>query len=71
MMDKFDMLINKLEVMQFDINDIKSKIQTTINNQVKITNALNQNFQTIVDKQIAIAIVLDQSFKDVQKNIKE
>ena len=70
-MDKLDMLINKLEVMQSDINDVKNKIQTTINNQVKITNALNQNFRTIVDKQIAIAIVLDQSFKDVQSKIKE
>lgn len=65
MMDKIDMVLKKIEVMQSDINKLNDSVQTTINNQIKITNALNQNFKTIVNKQVELALVLTQSFKDV------
>jgi hypothetical protein len=68
-MDKLDIIINKLETMQKEINDIKCKVQITINNQIKITNALNQNFQTIVNKQVDLAIVLKESYKDAEKKL--
>ena len=68
-MEKLDMILEKLEIMQCEINDIKSNVQKTISNQLKITNALNQNFQTIVHKQVEIAIVLKQSLKQVQNDI--
>jgi len=67
-MDKLDMILIKLEIMQCEIDNIKSSVEKTISNQFKITTALNQNFQTIVKKQIEIAIVLKQSLEEVQNN---
>jgi hypothetical protein len=67
-MDKLDMILIKLEIMQCEIDKIKSSVEKTISNQFKITTALNQNFQTIVKKQIEIAIVLKQSLEEVQNN---
>lgn len=65
-MDKLDIIINKLETMQYDMTKLNDKVQTTINNQIKITNALNQNFKTIVNKQVELALILKQSLNDVQ-----
>ena len=67
-MDKLDMILIKLEIMQCEIDNIKSSVEKAISNQFKITTALNQNFQTIVKKQIEIAIVLKQSLEEVQNN---
>lgn len=65
MKDKLDTIIEKLDIMQCDINDMKNKVQTTITNQVKISNALNQNFQVIVNKQVELAVVLNHSLIDI------
>lgn len=67
-MDKLDMILIKLEIMQCEIDNIKSSVEKAISNQFKITTALNQNFQTIVKKQIEIAIVLKQSLEEVLNN---